>query len=56
MKNLLVSIDNETLRKIDRGNRRKARIDQGLNDGRLNTKVVKSKKAYNRREGKKVEW
>ena len=54
-----VTIDKETLNKIDRGNRRQARLEAGLNDNRFVTKKVQNKKKYNkkdRRENKKVTW
>lgn len=50
MKHLTVKIDGETLAKIDRGARRKARIVNGQNDGRFITKVVASKKKYSRKQ------
>ena len=59
MKNLKVTIDQETLRKIDRGNRRKERLEQGLNDNRFVTRAVKSKKKYNKKDrsaNKRIDW
>jgi hypothetical protein len=59
MKKMKVTIDQETLRKIDRGNRRKERLEQGLNDKRFVTRAVKSKKKYSKKDrsaNKKIEW
>jgi len=57
MKNSVVTIDNETVQKIKRGNRRKDRVDAGFNDGRFTTQVVETKKSYSRKEKhKKIEW
>ena len=59
MKNLKVTIDQETLRKIDRGNRRKERLEQGLNDNRFVTRAVKSKKKYSKKDrsaNKRIDW
>ena len=56
MKNLKVTIDQDTLNKIDRGNRRQARLEAGLNDNRFVTKKVKSKKAYTRKSKHKTQW
>lgn len=56
MKNLKVTIDQETLTKIDRGNRRNARLEAGLNDNRFVTKTVKSKKAYTRKSKHKAQY
>ena len=59
MKNEVVTIDQETLRKIKRGHVRQQKKEQGAFDGRYQTKAVQSKKKYNkkdRRENKKVTW
>jgi len=56
MKNLKVIIDQETLSKIDRGNRRHARLVDGLNDNRFVTKSVESKKAYKRKSKHKLQF
>jgi hypothetical protein len=59
MKKMKVTIDQDTLSKIDRGNRRKARLEQGLNDNRFVTRAVKSKKKYSKKDrsaNKKIEW
>jgi len=49
MKTYSVKVDQDTLTKIDRGNRRQARLEQGLNDNRFVTKKVESKKKYSRK-------
>ena len=49
MKNLTVTIDQDTINKIDKGNRRQARLNDGLNDNRFVTKSVESKKKYSRK-------
>ena len=49
-KNIKVTIDDQTIKSIGRRKRREARQEAGLNDGRFNTRVVKSKKAYSRKE------
>ena len=46
----------ETIDKIDRGNRRQARMNEGLNDNRFVTKTVQSKKAYKRKSKHKNQY
>ena len=49
MKTYSVKVDQETINKIDKGNRRQARLNDGLNDNRFVTKSVESKKKYSRK-------
>jgi len=56
MKNFKVTIDSETVQKIERSKRREARIEGGLNDGRFNTQIVKAKKNYSRKSKHKEQW
>jgi hypothetical protein len=56
MKKFKITIDNETVEKINRSKRREARKEAGLNDGRFNTQVVKNKKKYSRKNKHKNVW
>jgi hypothetical protein len=56
MKHYKITIDKETLAKIDKGNRRQARLNDGLNDNRFVTKKVKDKTKYSRKSKHKVQY
>ena len=56
MKNSKVIVDQDTINKIARGNRRHARLVDGLNDSRFVTRAVEDKTKYKRKSKHKAQY
>jgi hypothetical protein len=55
MKNLTVHIDSETIRKIEKGNRRQAMIDEGVYNIHKE-KTYRDVSKYSRKDKHKISW